>query len=71
MEGGEVNMGIIKTGVVIAGGAVIAVAVADLGWGNTASPVLPGFIGNMLTQNTDIFLILLAIVAIFVTVTYA
>lgn len=71
MEGGEVMNGILKTGAVVAGGVVIAVAVADLGWGNTASPVLPGFVGNMLTQNTDIFLILLAITAIFLTVNYA
>lgn len=63
--------GILKPAAVVVGGVVIAVAVADLGWGNTTSPVLPGFIGDMLTQNTDIFLILLAVMAIFLTVNYA
>jgi hypothetical protein len=61
----------IKVGAVIVGGAVIAVAVADLAWGNTSTPVLPTAVGDLLTQNTDIFLILLAVTAIFLTVNYA
>lgn len=63
--------GILKPAVVVVGGVVVAIAVADLGWGNTPTPVLPQAIGNMLTQNTDIFLLLLAITAIFLTVNYA
>jgi hypothetical protein len=64
-------MNILKVGVVVGGALIIAVAVADLGWGNTSSPVLPGFIGNGLTQNTDLFLILIAVVAMFITLNYA
>jgi hypothetical protein len=64
-------MNLVKAGVIVAGSVTIAIAVADLGWGNTTNPVLPAFIGNALTQNTDLFLILLAVTAIFLTVNYA
>ncbi len=63
--------GLVKTGVVVTGAVVIAVAAADLGWGNTPNPVLPAFLGNVLTQNLDLFMILLAVAAIFLAVNYA
>jgi hypothetical protein len=64
-------MNLVKTSAVVVGSLVIAVAVADLGWGNTTNPVLPAFLGNNLTQNLDLFLILLAVTGIFITVNYA
>jgi len=40
---------------------VIAVAGLDLLFGNTNQPLLPSFLGNVLTQNIDVVLIGIAV----------
>jgi hypothetical protein len=44
--------------------AVIAVAGLDLIFGNTNTPLLPAFLGNVLTQNIDVVLIALGVLTL-------
>jgi hypothetical protein len=60
-----------KVAAVVVGGLVISVAVADLLLGNTPQAILPDAVGNLLTQNVDIFLILASTAVIFLAVQYA
>ena len=53
-------MKILKLGIY----AVIAVAGLDLIFGNTNTPLLPAFLGNVLTQNIDFVLIALGVLAL-------
>lgn len=60
-----------KTAIVVVGGLVILVGVADLMLGNTNQAILPDAVGNLLSQNVDIFLILASAAAIYLSVQYA
>jgi hypothetical protein len=44
---------------------LIALGVVDLGWGDTNQAVLPSFIGDYLTQQVDVVLILAGGVILF------
>lgn len=46
--------------------ALILVATLDLLTGDTDKPVLPAFIGNFLTQQWDIVLLIVAVVLLFI-----
>jgi hypothetical protein len=57
-----------KTIILIGGILVVFVGAADLLLGNTSNTVLPDFIGNNLTQQTDLVLIGLGGLTIWVSV---
>lgn len=44
---------------------IIGIAGVDLLFGNTCKPILPSFIGNVLTQQWDILLIIAGVLIIF------
>lgn len=43
-----------KTGLYIFGFVLIGIGMADLLLGNTDHPILPAFVGNQLTQQSDV-----------------
>lgn len=49
----------------IAAAVLIGLGVVDLGWGNTSNPVLPSFIGDYLSQQVDVVLIVAGGVILF------
>ena len=46
--------------------ALIGIAALDLLTGNTDKPILPSFLGNILTQQWDIVLIIVGVLLFFI-----
>jgi hypothetical protein len=48
----------LKTLLMIGSGLIVVIALADLATGKSSTPILPDALGNMLTQERDVFLLI-------------
>jgi hypothetical protein len=61
----------LKTILIVAGLVGIAVALADLSTGKSSTPILPAVVGNELTQEIDVALLVSGAIGLFYAVSYA
>lgn len=61
----------LKTVLIVGGLIALAISLADLATGKSNTPILPATIGNQLTQEVDVALLVSGAIGIFWAVNYA